>query len=62
MCKNEYRKVAVREEYLQSLAGKEPVSEEPAKTHQDNNRFMEALDHNLMLLDEKHKIVFLLRY
>ena len=23
---------------------------------------MEALDHNLMLLDEKHKIVFLLRY
>jgi RNA polymerase sigma-70 factor (ECF subfamily) len=62
MCKNEYKKVAVRDEYFQRITRKEPVSEEPAKSHQDNKRFMEALDHHLMLLDEKHKLVFLLRY
>jgi len=62
MCKNEYRKTAVRNEYRQSLGSAETVSEQAGGSRHDILRFSEALDHHLKMLDEKHRLVFLLRY
>jgi RNA polymerase sigma-70 factor (ECF subfamily) len=62
MCKNEYNKTAIRKEYRQSLSNEEPVSEGPSGNQHDIRRFSEALDQHLKLMDEKHKMVFLLRY
>jgi RNA polymerase sigma-70 factor (ECF subfamily) len=62
ICKNEYRKMAVRNEYRQSISNDEAVSTDPGNNRWDVLKFSEALDHQLNLLDEKHKLVFLLRY
>ena len=62
MCKNEYSKISIRDEYRQNHGSKESVSEEPERNPYDTLRFSEALDHQLSQLDEKHRMVFLLRY
>ena len=62
MCKNEYGKMAVRKEYQQNISNDEPVTTDPGNNRQDVLKFSEALDHHLKMLDEKHRMVFLLRY
>ena len=62
MCKNEYGKMAVRKEYQQNISHDEPVTTEAGNHRQDILKFSEALDHRLKMLDEKHRMVFLLRY
>jgi len=62
MCKNEYRKIAVINEYRQCVGNDEPVYTESGSNHWDIVKFSEALDYHLKMLDEKHKMVFLLRY
>jgi RNA polymerase sigma-70 factor (ECF subfamily) len=62
MCKNEYRKMAVRNEYQQNISNDEPVTTDTGNNRQDVLKFSEALDHHLKILDEKHRMVFLLRY
>jgi len=62
ICKNEYRKMAVRNEYQQGPGKDVPVITEAGNDRWDVLKFSEALDHHLKSLDEKHKMVFLLRY
>jgi|APCry1669189204_1035204.scaffolds.fasta_scaffold04094_2 RNA polymerase sigma-70 factor, ECF subfamily len=62
ICKNEYRKMAVRNEYQQGPGKDLPVITEAGNDRSDVLKFSEALDHHLQLLDERHKMVFLLRY
>jgi len=62
LCKNEYRKSAVRDGYRQSLGTGEPATEYVPGNLHDGLMFSEALDHHLNLLDEKHRMVFILRY
>jgi len=62
MCKNEYNRMAVRNEYTSSLSKEEPETGERAGDRHDFHRFSEALDVHLNRLDERHRMVFLLRY
>jgi RNA polymerase sigma-70 factor, ECF subfamily len=62
MCKNEYRKMTIRDEYQESHVYKMPAIEEPGRNKIDHQKFTEELNENLDLLDERHRIVFLLRY
>ena len=62
MCKNEYRKMSVREEYRASQVYRELTTEEPGQHRIDRVKFTEELNEKLGLLDEKQRSVFLLRY
>jgi RNA polymerase sigma-70 factor, ECF subfamily len=62
MCKNEYRKMSVREEYRESQVYRELTIEEPGQHRIDRMKFTEELNEKLGLLDEKQRSVFLLRY
>jgi RNA polymerase sigma-70 factor, ECF subfamily len=62
MCKNEYRREESRNEYRQRLGGEEPFTAESAHSRHDERIFTEALDRQLKQLDERHRMVFLLRY
>ncbi len=62
MCKNEYRKMTVRDEYRDRQIYKLPYSEESVKNKIDQQKFSEELNESLGSLDEKHRTVFILRY
>jgi RNA polymerase sigma-70 factor, ECF subfamily len=62
LCKNEYRKIVVREEYSKSIHQEEQSNlVELDETH-DNRVFVARLNETLINMTEKHKSVFLLRY
>jgi len=62
MCKNEYRKMSVRDEYIKSQVSCELFPEELGPGMIDYQKFSEELNEKLGLLDEKQRTVFLLRY
>ena len=62
MCKNEYRKMTVRDEYHESQIYRELYIDENGRNKIDHQKFSEELNENLDLLDEKQRTVFLLRY
>lgn len=66
MCKNEYRKLSVRNHVKGEDIGVEKrISDEHAKdpaTELDKNTFEQMLELELKLLDENHRTAFLLRY
>ncbi len=62
MCKNEYRKMTVRDEYRDRQIYRLPYSEESVKNKIDQQKFSEELNESLGSLDEKHRTVFILRY
>jgi RNA polymerase sigma-70 factor, ECF subfamily len=62
MCKNEYKKMNVREAHqAHVLSTSSPFTEERV-VRLDGKRFTEELNHRLDALDEKHRTTFLLRY
>jgi len=62
MCKNEYRKMAVRDEFRESHIYADRSIDEPGLHRIDHLKFSEALNEKLGLLDERQRSVFLLRY
>lgn len=64
MCKNEYKKLAVRKNVTSGIDGSMNVSNEDrsAAIQTDENTFKEELKEALEELEDKHREVFVLRY
>lgn len=64
MCKNEYKKLAVRKNVSTGVEEEWTVQndEKSADMKTDENDFQKALQDELKTLDEKHREIFVLRY
>jgi RNA polymerase sigma-70 factor (ECF subfamily) len=62
MCKNEYKKLDVRSAAAEELLHTSEHYIETVEKKLDEKSFMKALQDELIILDEKHRSVFLLRY
>lgn len=62
MCKNEYRKITVRNEYRESHIWSDIFADESHMNRIDHQKFNEELNVKLNSMEEIHRTVFLLRY
>lgn len=62
MCKNEYRKMAVRDEFRGNYMYADHAIDEPSLHRIDHLKFTEELNENLGMLDERQRSAFILKY